>query len=160
MKWKLGLILFISSVFVGCATVPQADQNLTQQVKQLTAPSNGNAAIYVYRSNSVFGAALKKDVWVDGECLGETARGIFFHREVSGNQEHTVSTESEFSPNHLVLKTESGKNYYIQQYIKPGAFVGGANLKQVDETEGKAAILKSKLAQSGMCSKSTIQLNK
>ena len=50
MKWKLGLILFISSVFVGCATVPQADQNLTQQVKQLTAPSNGNAAIYVYRS--------------------------------------------------------------------------------------------------------------
>lgn len=160
MKFNLGLILFVSSFFVGCASVPQADQSLTQQVKQLSAPSNGNSAIYVYRSNSVFGAALKKDVWIDGACLGETARGVFFHKEVSGNQEHTVSTESEFSPNHLIVKTEPGKSYYIQQYIKPGAFVGGANIKQIDENEGKAAILKSKLAQSGNCSKSTIQLNK
>ncbi|TXJ02882.1 MAG: DUF2846 domain-containing protein [Acinetobacter sp.] len=160
MKFKLGLILFVSSIFVGCATVPQADHSVAQQIKQLNTPSNGNAAIYVYRSNTVVGAALKKDVWVDGECLGETARGAFFHREVSGNQQHTISTESEFSPNHLVLNTESGKNYFIQQYIKPGVFVGGANLKQVDDTTGKAAILKSKLAQSGNCSKPAIQLNK
>ncbi|MFH4410866.1 DUF2846 domain-containing protein, partial [Acinetobacter baumannii] len=70
----------------------------------------------------------------------ETARGIFFYKEVAGNQEHTVSTESEFSPNHLKFKTEAGKKYFVQQYIKPGVFVGGANLKLVDDAQGQKAI--------------------
>ncbi|MGF2280881.1 DUF2846 domain-containing protein, partial [Acinetobacter baumannii] len=102
MKFKYWLPILVSTAFVGCASVPQANPQLAQQAKQLTAPTNGNAVIYVYRSNNIVGSALKKDVWVDGECLGETARGIFFYKEVAGNQEHTVSTESEFSPNHSV----------------------------------------------------------
>lgn len=106
------------------------------------------------------GAALKKDVWIDGDCLGETARGTFFLKEVSGNQKHTVSTESEFSPNHLELMTEAGKQYFIQQYIKPGVLAGGANLKQVDEQTGRKAIAQYQLAQSGKCSKQTITLDK
>ena len=84
--------------------------------------------MYVYRSNNIVGSALKKDIWVDGECLGETARGVFFYKEVDGNKNHTISTESEFSPNHLKIEVQSGKNYFIQQYIKLGFFVGGANL--------------------------------
>ncbi|ENX23919.1 hypothetical protein F892_00534 [Acinetobacter vivianii] len=160
MKMIKSLPLFIAVAFVGCASVPPANNQLNEQAKKLAAPSEGNAAIYVYRSNSVVGAALKKDVWVDGECLGETARGTFFLKEVLGNQEHTISTESEFSPNHLVLKTEPGKNYFVQQSIKMGAFVGGANVKQVDDETGKKAVSEYKLAQSGKCSKPTITLEK
>ena len=104
------------------------------------------------------GSALKKVIWVDGECLGETARGVFFYKEVEGNQNHTVSTESEFSPNHLKIEAQSGKNYFIQQYIKPGIFVGGADLKLVDDTQGKKAITEYSLASAGQCSKATIQL--
>ncbi|WP_278491431.1 DUF2846 domain-containing protein [Acinetobacter gyllenbergii] len=160
MKMIKSLPFLIAVAFVGCASVPTANNQLNEQAKKLEAPSQGNAAIYVYRSNSAFGAALKKDVWIDGECLGETARGTFFFKEVSGNQEHTVSTESEFSPNHLVLKTESGKNYFVQQSIKMGAFVGGANVKLVDDETGKKAIREYQLAQSGKCSKPTIALDK
>ncbi|SPL71521.1 DUF2846 domain-containing protein [Acinetobacter stercoris] len=160
MKIKLILPLIISSIFVGCASVPKADQQLSKQVKQLTSPSEGNAAIYVYRSNSVVGASIKKDIWIDGECLGESSRGVFFYKEVSGNQKHTISTESEFSPNHLEINTEAGKQYFIQQFIKPGVVVGGANLKQVDETTGKKAISEYELAKSGNCSEATISLNK
>ncbi|MBJ9704998.1 DUF2846 domain-containing protein [Acinetobacter calcoaceticus] len=160
MNIKYWLPILVSTAFVGCASVPQANPQLAQQAKQLTEPTNGNAAIYVYRSNNVVGSALKKDVWVDGECLGETARGIFFYKEVSGNQEHTVSTESEFSPNHLKFKTEAGKNYFVQQYIKPGVFVGGANLKLVDDTQGQKAINEYHLAETGKCSKTTIVLAK
>ncbi|NUF12006.1 DUF2846 domain-containing protein [Acinetobacter oleivorans] len=158
MNFKYWLPILVSTAFVGCASVPQANPQLAQQAKQLTAPTTGNAVIYVYRSNNVVGSALKKDVWVDGECLGETARGIFFYKEVSGNQEHTVSTESEFSPNHLKFKTEAGKNYFVQQYIKPGVFVGGANLKLVDDTQGQKAISEYHLAEIGKCSKATIAL--
>ncbi|WP_120428800.1 DUF2846 domain-containing protein [Acinetobacter baylyi] len=158
MTIKQSLPLVISCLFVGCASVPQADAINAQKAKQLAPPSDGNAAIYVYRSNSVVGAALKKDVWLDGKCLGETARGTFFYKEVlAGN--HTLSTESEFSPNHLVVNAESGKQYFVQQYIKPGVFVGGANLKLVDDAQGKKAIGEYTLAQDGNCSKSTVSLS-
>ena len=158
MKIKQSLSLIISCLFVGCASVPQADSQLNQQAKQLIPPSNGNAAIYVYRSNSIVGAALKKDVWLDGKCLGETARGTFFYKEVlAGN--HTLSTESEFSPNHLVVKADSGKQYFVQQYIKPGVFVGGANLKLIDDSQGRKAISEYQLAQGGNCSKPTVSVS-
>ncbi|XOC77871.1 DUF2846 domain-containing protein [Haemophilus influenzae] len=57
-----------------------------------------------------------------------------------------MSTESEFSNNDLNIKTESGKNYFIRQYIKFGVFAGGANLEQVSEEEGKKAISKLNMA--------------
>ena len=155
---KLTFPLLVASLFVGCASVPKADQQLSQSVKELTAPQEGKAGLYVYRSNNIVGSALKKDIWVDGECLGETARGIFFYKEVEGNTNHTVSTESEFSPNHLKVETQSGKNYFIQQYIKPGVFVGGAALKLVDDIQGKKAVSEYNLATIGKCSKPTIQI--
>ncbi len=67
---------------------------------------------------------------------------MFFYEVVKGGEEHKLSTESEFSPNDLMVKTESGEDYFIKQYIKMGVFVGGANLKLVDEHEGKTAVAK------------------
>ncbi len=73
-------------------------------------------------------------------------------KEVEGNKEHTLSTESEFSPNDVVIKTERGELYFVEQYIKMGAFVGGAGLKQADTETGKKEVLKHKLAKQGKCS--------
>ncbi|MGK4868221.1 DUF2846 domain-containing protein, partial [Acinetobacter baumannii] len=42
------------------------------------------------------------------------------------------------------------------QYIKPGVFVGGANLKLVDDAQGQKAINEYRLAEAGKCSKATI----
>ncbi|MEW8296809.1 MAG: DUF2846 domain-containing protein [Candidatus Thiodiazotropha sp.] len=98
------------------------------------------------------GGSLKKDVWIDGKCIGETAPGVFFYEEVAGDASHTISTESEFSPNELVLATVSGENYFIKQYIKIGVFVGGANLEQVDEETGRKEIMELGMATKGQCS--------
>lgn len=136
---------------VGCASVPMEASDKASAAKQFAPPAEGKSGLYIYRYGS-FGAALKKDVWVDGECIGETARNVFFYEEVLGGQEHKISTESEFSPNDLQLKTESGKNYFIQQYIKFGVAVGGAGLKLVDEAEGKKQVQDLGLATKGHCS--------
>lgn len=108
--------------------------------------------VCIFTGIAALGAALKKDIWVDGECIGETVPKIFFYEEVVGDKEHTISTESEFSPNDLLVKTESGKNYFINQYIKLGAFVGGANLELVDEATGKQAVAQLDMAKKGTCS--------
>ena len=41
---------------------------------------------------------------------------------------------------------EAGRNYFVEQYIRMGLFVGGANLRLVDEAEGKKSVLECQLA--------------
>ena len=150
---KIVFLTTTSVLFAGCASVPTEQVEVSNVLKQVKAPSANNAGLYIYRSNSMVGGALKKDVWVDDECIGETARGTFFYHEVLGNIQHKVSTESEFSPNDLMIDTKTGNNYFVKQYIKPGLIVGGAGLKLVPEAEGKQAISDLDLGIKGKCSK-------
>ena len=150
---KIVFLTITSVLFAGCASVPTEQAEVSNVLKQVKAPSANNAGLYIYRSNSVVGGALKKDVWVDDECIGETARGTFFYHEVLGDIQHKVSTESEFSPNDLMIDTKAGNNYFVKQYIKPGLIVGGAGLKLVPEAEGKQAISDLDLGIKGKCSK-------
>lgn len=152
MYKKIALIALASSLFAGCASVPMESKEASQQAKSFNKPSGDNAGLYIYRAGGP-GTALKKDIWVNDKCVGETAPNMFFYKEVKGGEEHKISTESEFSPNDLMVKAESGENYFIKQYIKMGVFVGGANLKLVDEHEGRNAVTKLELAKKGNCSK-------
>lgn len=146
-------IALSAALLSGCANVPLADQKATAEAKSFHSPSDGKAGLYVFR-DSFIGKALKKDVYINGECVGETANKTFFTFEVEGDKEHVISTESEFSPNSLKLLTEAGKNYFIRQYIKIGVFVGGAGLEQVADEEAKKTIAKLNLAVPGTCSES------
>ena len=128
-----------------------AGKEESAKAKKFEKPSAGNAGVYVYR-DSILGAALKKDIWIDGECVGESAPKTFFYKEVSGDARHKIETESEFSPNALEMFFKTGENHFIRQYIKLGAFVGGANLEQMTEVDGKAAIQNLEMAKSGTCS--------
>lgn len=142
----------VVSFLSGCANVAMEAPEKNEIAKKFNSPSTGNAGLYVYRSGS-FGGALKKDVWLDGKCVGETAPNVFFFEEVKGDVEHKISTESEFSPNDLIVKAESGKNYFVHQYIKMGVFVGGAGVELVSEQKGKKEISNLNLAKKGSCSK-------
>lgn len=152
MSIKIILLSLVSVLFVGCATVPMEIDEKAVLAKQFNPPSEGSAGFYVYRDSS-FGGALKKDVWIDGKCIGETAPNVFFYEEVNANQEHTISTESEFSPNDLIILAEQGKNYFIRQFIKLGLFVGGAGVELVDEEKGQEAVKSLDMAMKGTCSK-------
>jgi hypothetical protein len=41
------------------------------------------AGVYIYR-DSVMGKALKRDLCLDGQCVGASAPDLFFYKEVSG----------------------------------------------------------------------------
>ena len=147
-KAVLGLML--AALVSGCASVNMAPQEASNSAKQFAPPAPGKAGLYVYR-DSVVGQALKKDLWLDGNCLGESAPDVFFHTQVAPGR-HTLSTESEFSPNDLAILVEAGKNYFYRQFIKLGLVVGGAGLEEIPEDQGKAAVAKLQLAAGGSCS--------
>lgn len=146
-------IAALTVLFTGCASVKMESKEASQKAKE-AQPAAGQSGLYIYRDSFV-GKALKKDIWVDGKCVGESASDVFFRTEVEGNKEHVIATESEFSPNTMSLFTEAGRNYYIRQYIKLGAFVGGADLELISEEQGKTAVAKLDLATPGTCSDPT-----
>lgn len=147
---KLASSLVIIALLSGCASVKMESKEASDKAKQFAAPRAGTAGIYVYRDSFV-GKALKKDVWLDGKCVGESAPDTFFYTEAAPGK-HTLSTESEFSPNDLAIMVEAGKNYFYRQFIKLGLVKGGADLEVMPEAEGKAAVAKLALASGGACS--------
>ncbi len=145
-------IMFAATLLIsGCASVDMASKEESAKAKEFNPPAQGNAGVYVYR-DSFLGKALKKDIWIDSKCIGESAPNVFFYTEVEGGKTHRVDTESEFSPNSLEMMFEDGKNYFIRQFIKMGVFVGGAGLEQIPEAQGKQDILNLELAKPGKCS--------
>ena len=156
MYKKLAILGLTAAFLHGCASVPMDTDSNTHQAKKYSTPLPGNANLYIFRSGNI-GQALKKDIWLNGECIGASANNVFFFEEIiAEGAEHKISTESEFSPNHLLFNAESGKSYFVEQYIKFGFFVGGANVRLVDEAKAKQKIAKLKLARQGSCSRPTL----
>tara|TARA_R110002111_G_scaffold120260_3_gene183342 strand:- start:11736 stop:12179 length:444 start_codon:yes stop_codon:yes gene_type:complete len=144
-KKILAILAIVSSTYLtGCASVPMASHAEDHTRKQFTSPPIEVAGLYIYR-NSNFGGALKKTLSIDGEIIGESAPMTYFYRELTPGK-HILSTESEFSDNIATLNVEGGKNYYIEQFMKFGLFVGGANFTFVSEEVGQKGVLECKLA--------------
>lgn len=150
---KVLIITIFALTCVGCASVNMESVDRSNLAKEFNPPKDDQSGLYIYRSGAL-GGALKKDVWVDESCVGETAPNVFFYTEVPCDVTHKVSTESEFSPNDLLVSTECGKNYFLNQYIKIGLFVGGAGLEQVSEEKGKSEVKRLEMAKAGSCSSS------
>jgi len=150
MYKKITFITLIVVLLSGCASVPMAQKEDSNKAKMFNTPDKGKAGIYVYRGLGL-GTLLKKDIWIDGECIGETAPSMFFYKQVKGNEDHIVVTESEALPMDLLVQTESGKNYFVKQFIIQGTLYGAAILELINEDEGKQAVSELELAEMGVC---------
>lgn len=148
MKKLSTIIAFM--LLTACATVPMENTENDLNAKQFLEPADGKSGIYIYRQFGP-GTALTKKIMIDDKCIGKSAPSVYFYNEVEADKLHVISTQSEFSPNVLELYTESGKNYFIENYIKMGLFVGGADLKERDEKDAKEAIAKLNLASNSGC---------
>ena len=80
--FKYTSVAVFLSVITGCASVNMTPMEDSTEAKKFEMPSEGMAGIYIYRRDSMYGAAIKKDIWINGDCIGETAPGIFFYEQV------------------------------------------------------------------------------
>lgn len=150
-KFKLFVSFFTIAALAGCSSVPMESTEIANAAKEFSSPSQDTAGIYVYRKDTFVGAALKKDVWVGKDCVGQTAKGVFFYKEVPGSEKLEISTESEFSPNTLTINAKNGELYFVEQFIKMGAFVGGADLELATTDTGKSEVQRLGMAKGGNC---------
>jgi len=76
-------------------------------------------------SNNLAGPSIKEERLYRRDINWRIIQPSILYKIVAPGT-HKLSTESEFSENHTELKTEGGKNYFVEQSIKMGVFVGGA----------------------------------
>ncbi len=139
---KTALTALALCAIAGCASVPMGDPALDASLKTF-ATKPGVAGLYIYR-NENFGAALRMDVEVDGQPLGQTAAKTYFYKEVPPGK-HVVTSRSENNDT-IDVDTAGGKLYFIWQEVKMGLLYARTKLNLMGEEEGKKGVLESKLA--------------
>lgn len=114
------------------------------QAKSFAVKSD-KSNIYLYRNESM-GAAVKMDVVLDNNPVGQTVAKSYLKLEVSPGQ-HTLISKAE-NDDVLNINTEAGKNYFVWQEVKMGILYARNLMHLSDEQTGKAGVLECKLIES------------
>lgn len=140
-KLSIFAVILVAALAGGCASVPMASVEKDSAAKTFAVKPD-KANIYVYRNESM-GAAVKMPVALNGKLVGDTAAKTYLHLEVAPGS-HTIVSKTE-NDSSLPLTVVAGKNYFVWQEVKMGAFAARSALQLVDESVGKAGVLECKL---------------
>jgi len=140
---KFVAVAFLAFGLVGCATVNMGDAKQDVALKTFTAPKD-KAGVYVYR-NETMGAAIKMNVEVDGQFIGQTGANTYLYKEVApGKHTFTSKTENESS---VEVDAKPGTLLYLWQEVKMGFGSARSKLQIVDQAQGQKGVLETKLAE-------------
>lgn len=139
---KLPAAIALALALTGCASVPMGDAKRDAALKTFQVPAD-KAGIYVYRNESM-GAAVKMNVIIDGQNIGETAANTYMYKEVLPGK-HSVSSKAE-NTDTVDVDLKPGALVFIWQEVKMGLMYSRTKLHLVSEQEGKKGVTETKLA--------------
>ncbi|MFN0035983.1 MAG: DUF2846 domain-containing protein [Saprospiraceae bacterium] len=137
------IFLVLVYLIVGCKPT-QLSQSELEGIRNLQPPV-GKSLIYIVRP-SLVGGAISTRLTCDGKKLGSTHSRQFVYAIVSPGWHRLVSHEEPV--NEIVLFTEPGKAYFVQQRVKMGMVMAQFDLIGVKEEEGRAMLNRCKLSPS------------
>lgn len=139
-------ILFAAVIVLGlagCASVPMGDPKQDAALKTFSIPAD-KAGVYIYR-NETMGAAVKMDVELDGQAIGQTVANTYLYKEVSPGK-HSINSRAE-NTDFIEFEAKPGALSYVWQEVKMGVLYARTKLHLVGEYEGKKGVLETKLAE-------------
>ena len=143
-KLIAGIALSAALLVAGCASVPMATPEADSKAKAFAAPASGTSNLYVYR-NETIGSAIKMPLLLDGASIGDTGPHTYVLKQVPAGK-HTVISKTENDAT-LDVDLMAGKNYFVWQEVKMGAFAARSALHLVDDVKGQDAVKTCKLVQ-------------
>lgn len=153
---KLALAAGLAGIIAvsGCTSVPLEDSDTSDYYAAVPAPDPGKAGVYIIR-DTLFAAAYKRDVGIDGKCLGRTSYNTFVYTQVDGGQDHILASyTSYYYPFFLKVHMEPGKNYFFRHYmVSLGTKASWSSaLNPISEEEGRDALKSVSMVKNGNCS--------
>ncbi len=136
MNRVVGLVLLLI-VTVSLASCAASGPKFIEYQTEMAFSNPELGRIFFYRT-SALGAALRPDVLLNGEKVGEAiARGFFYVDRPPG--EYVVVTSTEVTRK-VSFILEKGQTRYIKFSVSMGFFVGHVYGKLVDESVGLSEI--------------------
>lgn len=136
-------LIALSLSLGGCASVNMGDAKQDAALKTFAIPKD-KAGVYIYRNESM-GAAVKMNVELNGQSIGQTAANTYLYKEVTpGKHTFTSKTENDSS---VEVDAKPGTLLYIWQEVKMGLLSARSKLQLVDQAQGQKGVRKTKLAE-------------
>lgn len=139
----LCVVGMIAVAFTGCASVPMGDAKRDASLKTFVA-SPAKAGLYIYRNESI-GGAVRMDVEIDGKSIGQTGPKTYLYKEVAPGK-HVITSRAE-NADSLEIDAKPGTLAFIWQEVTMGILYARTKLHLVSESEGKAGVLETQLAE-------------
>lgn len=131
------LMMAVAILLAACASGPKLAE-VEQGFPPLKA---GEGRVYLYRSNSMIGAAVQPSISVNGKVVGDSKPGGFFFVDLpAGPVEVSTSTEVERKATFVLA---AGETRYVRTAIGMGIFVGRVYPELVDEATGRSEVRES-----------------
>lgn len=128
---------------VGCASVNMGDPKQDAALKTFTVPQD-KTGVYIYRNESM-GAAIKMNVELDGQSIGQTAANTYLYKEVAPGK-HTFTSKAE-NDSSVEIDAAPGTLLYLWQEVKMGILGARSKLQPVDQAQGQKGVQETKLAE-------------
>ncbi|BCO29502.1 hypothetical protein MIZ03_4425 [Rhodoferax lithotrophicus] len=136
-------IAVLASSLVGCASVNMGDAQQDAALKTF-APVKDKTGVYIYRNESM-GAAIKMNVELDGQAIGQTAANTYLYKEVTPGK-HTITSRAE-NDSSIEVDAQPGTLLYVWQEVKMGILGARSKLQIVDQAQGQKGVQETKLAE-------------
>lgn len=134
---RVATFVILALTLASCAS----GVKFTQLNPSLTPPTQEVGRIYFYRT-TVLGAALRPEVRVNGEKVGEAiSQGFFYVDRPAGNYEVVTSTEVDRK---VTFVLENGQTRFVRFSVSFGFFVGHVYGELVDDAIGRSEIQECK----------------
>ncbi len=137
------LLLFASCLFALALSACASGVQFTEMNPSTMPRDQDFGRIFLYRT-TVVGAALRPDIRLNGEKIGEAvAQGFFYVDRPPGNYEVVTSTEVDRK---VTFVLEKGQARFIRFSVSMGFFVGHVYGELVDSAVGLEEIKQCKYA--------------
>jgi hypothetical protein len=125
-----------------CAQVPLADPRVDQEGKLFDPPSQGNGALYIYRSG-LMGIARPIDVAIAGGASAQLASSTYLRLEGPPGPV-TVECKVGDKTGGNQVEIAPGMTRFVEVSMKVGLLLPGCEVAEVPPDQGRAAVQGSK----------------
>lgn len=133
--------LLLGVLLAGCVSVPMAPTADDARAKSFNVDA-GKSNIYVYRNESM-GGAIAMPVALDGRIAGKSGPKTYFMWTVDPG-EHEISSLTE-NTSKITVNAVAGRNHFIWQEVKMGAWSARSLLQEVSDEVGRAGVNECRL---------------
>lgn len=144
------LMVFAGAVAVllvsGCAATIELASTHEDAAAKSFVPPPGEANIYITRKDQFAGSAVLFQVVVDGRVEGGIAPGTYHVVAVKPGP-HSVTVTTAENQSTQKVEALAGENYFFEVKPKMGWMAARAEVVQLSESDGRAAISENLLAQ-------------